>query len=253
MTASINSITIDSLSKRYKHSDEYSLKEISFSIVKGERFGILGPNGAGKTTLISILCGILAPTSGSYEFRDNGHLLNELELKRRIGLVPQEYAFYEELTPMQNMRFFGAFYKLSRAEIDRRSDEIFAVLGLTKVARKKTKYFSGGLKRRMNLAIGIIHKPSVLFLDEPTVGADVQSKHAMMEYLVELNRQGTTMVYTSHHMSEAEEFCDRIAFIHQGKLIACDYITELISKHHSKDLTSLFISLSGEAYIDPHE
>ncbi len=250
MTAAINSITIDSVSKRYKNAEEYSLKDISFSIEKGERFGVLGPNGAGKTTLISILCGILAPTSGRYEFRDNGRELHDSELKQRIGLVPQEYAFYEELTPRQNMRFFGAFYKLSQAEIDRRSDKIFSVLGLTKVARKRTKYFSGGLKRRMNLAIGIIHKPSVLFLDEPTVGADVQSKQAMIEYLLELNRQGTTMVYTSHHMSEAEEFCNRIAFIHQGELIACDYLTALIEKHKSKDLTSLFISLSGEEYLD---
>lgn len=248
-----NCILIDTLIKRYKNAEVDSLNQISFSIHKGEKFGILGPNGAGKTTLISILCGIIKPTSGSYSYYQNGEVLSPSQIKSLIGFVPQDYAFYDELTPMQNMMYFGSFYKLSTKEIKQRSQEIFDVMGISKAADKKVKIFSGGMKRRMNLAIGIIHKPSVLFLDEPTVGADVQSKSAMLEYLNKLNAEGTTIVYTSHHMSEAESFCERIAFIDKGQLIACDYITHLINKHQSLNLKSLFIDLTGKGYFDNYE
>lgn len=247
------SISVDNLKKRYRKAEELSLDNVSFSVKKGEKFGVLGPNGAGKTTLISIICGIIPATSGGFHYFDEDHELSTHDVKRTIGFVPQDYAFYDELTPTQNMMYFGAFYKLPKHVIEERTSEIFAVLGLKKVADKKVSIFSGGLKRRLNLAIGILHKPKVLFLDEPTVGADVQSKHAMIEYLNKLNKEGTTVVYTSHHMQEAEMFCDRIAFIDRGKLIACDSMSKLKEDHQSEDLHSLFINLTGEGYFDGHE
>jgi len=243
-------ISINNLTKRYKGSDNESLKQISFNINRGEKFGILGPNGAGKTTLISILCGILSETSGEFNFYRDDLKLSEREIKSVIGYVPQEYAFYEDLSPWQNMMYFGSLYNLPEKEIKIRSEEIFSVLGLGNIANKKTKIFSGGMKRRMNMAIGIIHKPEVLFLDEPTVGADVQSKHAMMEYLEKLNAGGTTIIYSSHLMEEAEAFCERVAFIHKGELIACDNLKNMIEKNNTSNLKSLFLQLTGEGYYD---
>ena len=249
----LNCLQLDRLTKRYRNAEVDSLKDVSFSIYKGEKFGILGPNGAGKTTLISILCGILPQTSGKYSFYRDNKELRPFDIKQCLGFVPQEYAFYEELTPVQNMNYFGALYNLSKQDIKTRTDEIFAVLGLCKIANKKVKIFSGGMKRRMNLAIGILHKPEMLFLDEPTVGSDVQSKHAMIEYLKKINQEGTTIVYSSHLMAEAESLCDRIAFINQGKLIVCDHISELLQKHKAPDLETLFIQLTGAEYFDVYE
>ncbi|MGD0711657.1 MAG: ABC transporter ATP-binding protein [Bacteroidales bacterium] len=246
----ITSISINNLTKRYKKSYVDCLSQINLNIYRGEKFGLLGPNGAGKTTLISILCGIISSTGGSYQYFENGKTLNSLEIKEIIGFVPQDYAFYEELTPHQNMMYFGAFYKLSKHEILKRSEDILSVLGLSKISDKKIKTFSGGMKRRMNLALGIISYPKILFLDEPTVSADVQSKHAIIQYLNKLNSQGTTIIYTSHYLSEAENFCDRIALIDNGKLMACDYLAGLFDKHESSNLKSLFINLTGEGYRD---
>lgn len=246
-------IDVSNLTKRYKNAEEDSLKKVSFHIREGEKFGILGPNGAGKTTLISVLCGIFPQSSGNFSFSLSGQPLDRKSRRKTIGFVPQEYAFYEDLTPIQNMEYFGSLYGISKKDIHLRSDTIFSVLGLTKLTHKKTKIFSGGQKRRMNLAIGVIHNPKILFVDEPTVGADVQSKHAMIGYLNALNEQGTTIVYTSHHMSEAQEFCHRIAFISNGLLIACDDVDVLLNKHDAKDLTSLFIQLTGEGYSDEGE
>ena len=243
-------ISINNLTKRYKKSDDDCLKQINLNIYQGEKFGILGPNGAGKTTLISILCGIISYTSGNYQYFENGNTLNSLEIKKIIGFVPQDYAFYDELTPLQNMMYFGAFYNLTKNEILKRSEKILSILGLLKVSDKKIKTFSGGLKRRINLALGLINYPKILFLDEPTVGADVQSKYAMIQYLNEINKKGTTIIYTSHHMQEAEDFCNRIALIDNGKLIACDYLAGLFDKHDSSNLKSLFINLTGEGYRD---
>lgn len=246
-------ITVENLSKRYPKADEDSLINVSLQIFQGEKFGILGPNGAGKTTLISILCGILPQSSGAFQFQFEGKLLGLKEIKHLIGFVPQDYAFYEELTPLQNLEYFGSLYGLKGEEIRRRSEKICSLLGLSKLMYKKTKVFSGGQKRRMNLAIGVIHQPQILFVDEPTVGADVQSKHAMIAYLNELNASGTTIIYTSHHMAEAQEFCHRIAFINKGRLIACDVVATLLQSHSAKDLTSLFIQLTGEGYSDDGE
>ncbi|MCF2447489.1 ABC transporter ATP-binding protein [Dyadobacter sp. CY345] len=244
------SIQIENITQRYKSAQEDSLSNVTLQINEGDVYGLLGPNGAGKTTLISILCGIIPPSYGNVNYYIGGKKIDEQERRSLLGFVPQEYAFYQELTPKQNLDYFGAMYNLSRAELSVRIDELLEELGLTKVANKEVSTFSGGMKRRVNLAIGLIHNPVILFLDEPTVGVDVQSKNAIIKYLEEINRTGTTIVYTSHHMSEAEEFCNRIALIDHGKVVAEGGMSELLEKNSASSLQDLFIKLTGEEYRD---
>jgi len=244
------SIQIENITKRYKSAEEDSLSVVSLQINESDVYGLLGPNGAGKTTLISILCGIIPPSQGSIQYYIAGKKINEKERRSLLGFVPQEYAFYQELTPRQNLDYFGAMYNLSKTELSERIDKLLDELGLAKVADKEVSTFSGGMKRRVNLAIGLIHRPSILFLDEPTVGVDVQSKNAIIKYLEEINRAGTTIVYTSHHMSEAEEFCNRIALIDHGKVVVEGGLSELLIENGAANLQSLFIKLTGEEYRD---
>ncbi|UII27332.1 ABC transporter ATP-binding protein [Fulvivirga maritima] len=241
-------ITIERITKRYPGQTEDTLKGIDLTIAKGDRYGILGPNGAGKTTLISILCGLQEPSSGHFYYWGDSEI-NKIEVKQQLGFVPQEYAFYGELSPMQNLEYFGAMYKLSRAEIKSRSLDILNILGLSEVKNKKVGVFSGGMKRRMNLAIGIIHQPAVIFLDEPTVGVDVQSKMAIIKLLEHLNEEGATIIYTSHHLDEAEEFCNRVALIDHGEIIIKGNTQHLLQEHEV-DLKGLLINLTGESYRD---
>jgi ABC-2 type transport system ATP-binding protein len=243
-------IQIDNVSKKYKNAQENSLTAVSIQIRRSDVFGLLGPNGAGKTTLISILCGIIPPTSGNVSYFINGKTLTEPERKSNVGFVPQEYAFYQELTPRQNLDYFGAMYNIPKTKLAERREHLLQVLGLTKAGDDKVETFSGGMKRRINLAIGIIHEPEILFLDEPTVGVDVQSRNAIIRYLQSLNQTGTTIIYTSHHMSEAEEFCKNIALIDHGKVIAEGDIEVLKNEHNVPSLQSLFINLTGDAYRD---
>ncbi|MBO9616041.1 MAG: ABC transporter ATP-binding protein [Dyadobacter sp.] len=243
-------IEIRDVYKRYKSAQEDSLSQVSLSIMQSDVFGLLGPNGAGKTTLISILCGIIPVSTGDVQFFYNGKPYSDRERKSRIGFVPQEYAFYQELTPRQNLDYFGAMYNLPPQKLEARREHLLEVLGLEKAADKKIGTFSGGMKRRVNLAIGIIHEPDILFLDEPTVGVDVQSRNAIIRYLQQVNQAGTTIVYTSHHMSEAEEFCKNIALIDHGKVIAAGGLQHLKSVHHAGSLQTLFINLTGEEYRD---
>ncbi len=243
-------IAIDQVSYRYQNEVEQTLKSVQLSVLPGDIFGLLGPNGAGKTTLMSIMVGILKPGSGSVNYYDGKRVPGRQEIREMIGYVPQDYAFYPELTPLQNLAYFGAMYNMSASRIRKRSTELLDVLGLSNVAGKKVSEFSGGMKRRVNLAIGILHEPRVIFLDEPTVGVDVQSKYAIVSFLRELNRSGVTIVYTSHHLAEAEELCNRIAMIDHGKVIAFDHISSLLKTNNSKDLQSLFLSLTGVSYRD---
>ncbi|WP_019944305.1 ABC transporter ATP-binding protein [Dyadobacter beijingensis] len=243
-------IEVREVYKRYKSAQEDSLSDVSLDVVQSDVFGLLGPNGAGKTTLISILCGIIPVSSGNVRFFGNGTPYSDYERKSRVGFVPQEYAFYQELTPRQNLDYFGAMYNLSKTRLEERREHLLEVLGLEKAGDKKVGTFSGGMKRRVNLAIGIIHEPDILFLDEPTVGVDVQSRNAIIRYLQQLNEGGTTIIYTSHHMSEAEEFCKNIALIDHGKVIAAGDLQALKTAHGVDNLQTLFINLTGEEYRD---
>jgi ABC-2 type transport system ATP-binding protein len=242
--SSLSQIEISDITKRYKSASFDSLKEVSFFINSGKKTGILGPNGAGKTTLISILCGLIEPTNGNVYFKSKEGNIEGIDLKNIIGFVPQEYAFYHELSPIQNLNYFGALYNLTKKEIKEQSNYLLSILGLSEVANKKINSFSGGMKRKVNLAIGLIHQPSILFLDEPTVGVDVQSKLSIIKFLDEINQQGTTIIYSSHHLAEAEEFCNQIILINKGYIVADGSTDELIKKNEVKNLQSLFIKLT---------
>lgn len=243
-------IEVNQLSKQYARATDKSLDRVSFSIQKGEKIGIFGPNGAGKTTLMSILCGIIPPSSGNVDYFLHKKSEPLKQVLFNIGYVPQDFSFYSELSPYQNLMYFGALYGIPKAELKQKIDLLLEVLGLSHVKHKKVEQFSGGMKRRVNLAIGIINDPEILFLDEPTVGVDVQSKNAIMAYLETLNEKGTTIIYTSHHMSEGQEFCERILLLDKGKMIAEDALTTLLDIHNEPSLEALFLTLTGVEYRD---
>jgi len=243
-------IEIKSLVKWFKKADQPSLDGIDLMILKGEKFGFFGPNGAGKTTLISILCNILQPTSGGVFYSFEGRPYSIQQILPTIGFVPQDFAFYPELTPVQNLTYFGALYMVPKNELKDKIDQLFDTLGLDHVRNKKISTFSGGMKRRINLAIGLINDPKILFLDEPTVGVDVQSKVAIITLLEDLNKKGTTIIYTSHHLKEAEDFCDRIALMDDGKIIAIDNLQNLLTQNEVGNLEDLLIKLTGKTLRD---
>jgi ABC-2 type transport system ATP-binding protein len=244
-------IQISQLSKKYKDAEMYSLNDFTLSIYEGQIFGLLGPNGAGKTTLISILCGLVKPTSGSFSIDDLTYAKNANEIKKIIGVVPQEYALYPTLTARENLLYFGSMYGLKGENLKEKVIESLDFLGLLKFADKRIETFSGGMKRRINLIAGILHNPKVLFLDEPTVGVDVQSKNAIIDYLKELNKNGTTIIYTSHHLSEAQDFCTDIAIVDRGKIYAEGTPNNLIaSTANARNLEDVFISLTGKELRD---
>ena len=244
-------IQIQSLSKKYKDADAFSLNDLILTINEGQIFGLLGPNGAGKTTLISMLCGLIKPTSGSFTIHNLLYAENALEIKKLIGVVPQEYALYPTLTAKENLLYFGSMYGLKGKLLHQKVNESLDFLGLLKFADKRVETFSGGMKRRVNLIAGILHNPKVLFLDEPTVGVDVQSKNAIIDYLKQLNASGTTIIYTSHHLSEAQDFCTDIAIIDRGTIYAQGTPKDLISNtSNANNLEDVFISLTGKELRD---
>lgn len=243
-------IDIQHIIKRYPSATRNSLEGVSLTINPGSKFGILGPNGAGKTTLISIICGIIEKTEGNIFYHSDKGEIEYKEFRKKLGFVPQDYALFQELTPKQNLEYFGALYNLNRKQIASQTDYLLNKLGLAAVADKQVCTFSGGMKRRVNLAIGIIHQPQILILDEPTVGVDVQSKNAIMKLLDELNANGTTIIYTSHHLAEAQEFCNEIALIDMGKIILSQTMASLLKEHQTNSLKEVFLELTGEEYRD---
>lgn len=244
-------IEIKHLSKRYKGSEEPALNDISLDIYPLEIYGLLGPNGAGKTTTISILCGLFAPSGGQVTI-DGFDLGNNLDqIKKVIGVVPQEIALYPTLTALENLTFFGNMFGLKGKELKDLIMEKLTVFGLERFARKKIASFSGGMKRRVNLIAGLLHGPKILFLDEPTAGIDVQSKIVILEFLHEINRKGTTIIYTSHYMEEAENLCTRVSIIDRGSLISTGNPKELVASHPEfKNLENLFLHLTGKGLRD---
>lgn len=243
-------IEINQLTKKFPGNTTPALDSISFQIQQGEKFGLFGPNGAGKTTLISLLCGILKADSGNIEYHIDGEKLTSKSVLPSIGFVPQDFAFYAELTPVQNLSYFGKLHKIPSDKLRQKIDFLLKAVGLDHVQNKKIQTFSGGMKRRINLAIGLINDPRILFLDEPTVGVDVQSKVAIINLLEELNKKGTTIIYTSHHLKEAEGFCDRIALLDHGKIIGMGDLKDLLTQNSVENLEELLIQLTGNTLRD---
>ncbi len=239
-------IEINKLVKHYKNADADAVDSMSLRIGQGEIYGLLGPNGAGKTTTISMLCGLLRPDSGDIIIDGLNLKTSADKIKSLIGVVPQDIAIYEELTAKENLGFFGKMYGLKNAEIKNISNSLLMRFRLGEKAGQRAKTFSGGMKRRLNLIAGIMHSPKILFLDEPTVGIDVQSKNVILEFLKEIKESGTTIVYTSHIMEEAEKLCSRISIMDRGKEIASGTPKDLLEKNTDcKNLEDIFLKLTG--------
>lgn len=236
------SIEIDQLSLSYKNTDFKAINNLSLKVKRNEVLGLLGPNGAGKTTLISMLTGLQRPDKGKIFIEGLETSANIHEIQKIIGVVPQEYALYPKLTAKENLQFFGSMYGVDRKILKRRIDEGIEKMGLSKFSNKRIDTFSGGMKRRINLLAGVLHEPKLIFLDEPTVGVDVQSKHVIIEFLTFLNQAGTTIVYSSHLLHEAQSFCSRVAIIDHGE-IQVEGATKdiLVSEGRVKSLEEIFI------------
>jgi ABC-2 type transport system ATP-binding protein len=242
----MDAIQIKNLSKSYDNKHSFAVSDLSFEINQGEVFGLLGPNGAGKTTLISMMCGLLKPTSGEVLVDNLNYHKNKNQIFKKIGVVPQEYALYPTLTAGENLKFFGGLYNLKGKDLNEKIDSGLESVGLIDYKNKIIKTFSGGMKRRINLLTGILHKPEIIFLDEPTVGVDIQSKEVILGILNEMNQNGTTIIYTSHHMLEAEHFCTQICIIDKGKILKIGTPEELVkSVEEAQNLEEVFLSLTG--------
>jgi ABC-2 type transport system ATP-binding protein len=206
---------------------------VSFDIRKGETFGLLGPNGAGKTTAIHLLTGALRPDAGTVTVNGTADP-TRLEVRRQVGLAPQALALYDELTGEENLTFFGRLYGLAGARLRERVGRGLEFAGLTERRADRTKTYSGGMKRRLNLACALVHDPAAVFLDEPTAGVDPQSRNHLFDAIEALAREGRTILYTTHYIEEAERLCDRVAIMDHGRVLALDTVEGLICRHGAR-------------------
>jgi ABC-2 type transport system ATP-binding protein len=236
-------IVIENLTKKYE--DKAAVDNLSLNVEKGELFGLLGPNGAGKTTIISILCGLIKPTSGSAKIYGVDIEKDAQHVKEQIGVCIQETAIYPYLSGKENLELFGNLYGMEKKAISERSKMLLVKMGLQDDAKRVTSKYSGGMKRRLSLALALIHDPEIAFLDEPTVAMDPQSRHAVWDFIKDQKTRGKTIILTTHYMEEAEELCDRVGIIDHGKLIALGTPKELITKNGVKNLEEVFIQLTG--------
>jgi ABC-2 type transport system ATP-binding protein len=220
-------VEVENLVKKYSNGGATAVAGISFAIRHGEIFSLLGPNGAGKTTTISMLSGLISPTSGDAWVGGRSVVKEPLAVKKLIGVVPQEIALYPSLSARQNLLFWGRMYGLGGADLNRRAAELLDLVGLRDRAEDRVATYSGGMQRRINIAVGLLHRPEIVFMDEPTVGIDPQSRRNILETIKTLNQQGMTVLYTTHYMNEAEELSDRVGIIDHGKMIALGNQREL--------------------------
>lgn len=247
----LRALEVRDLVKIYRGSTQPALAGLDVTIEEGEVFGLLGPNGAGKTTAISILCTLLKPTSGSLSIFGIDVLRHPAQVRRLIGLIPQEIALYPALSVRENLTYFGRLHGLRGAALKGRIDECLTMASLQDQADRPVAGFSGGMKRRANLAAGILHQPRLLFLDEPTVGIDAQSRHLILKNLERLRESGMTLVYTTHRMEEAQQLCNRIAIVDAGRVVAEGRPGELITGGDGCDnLEALFLQLTGHQLRD---
>lgn len=237
-------LTARGLAKRF--GPVTAVDDVSFEISAGETFGLLGPNGAGKTTTISMVCGLLAPDAGTVTVAGTLMGSSPVEAKRHIGLVPQDLAIYPDLSARANLEYFGRLQGMSGAALRSRIGEVLELIGLGDRAKEASKKFSGGMKRRLNIGIGLLHRPTLLVLDEPTVGVDPQSRNAILESIEALSVEGMAVLYTTHYMEEAERLCDRIAIVDDGRLQAEGTRDQLIELTGGVDT----IRLTGSGALD---
>jgi ABC-2 type transport system ATP-binding protein len=245
-----NIIEIKNLYKLYKGNTHPSVDKLSLSVKQGDIFGLLGPNGAGKTTTISILCGLRLYDKGEVTVCGFSVKENMDKIRPLIGVVPQDIALYPTLSAYENLKIFAGIYGLKKNELNEKVNNLLSVFGLEKNKNCRISNYSGGMKRRINLIAGLLHAPKLLFLDEPTVGIDVQSRYVILENLKEINKQGTTIIYTSHHLSEAESFCTSIALVDEGRVVCEGKPKQLIRDEQVETLEDLFLQKTGKNLRD---
>jgi ABC-2 type transport system ATP-binding protein len=236
----MNMLEVSGLYKKY--GKKQALADVSFSLEAGSCFGLLGPNGAGKSTTMKILTGIVKPDGGSARLQGQQMIGNSDAVAKLIGYVPQEITLYEKLSAYDNLRFFGAAYGVRGSELERRICELLEATGLAERAKDVVGTYSGGMKRRINIAAAMLHRPKLLILDEPTVGIDPQSRNHIFQMIRKLIQQGMTVIYSTHYMEEVEALCDRIAIIDQGAVKAHGSLGELLEKHGRK---AIYVEANG--------
>ncbi|AOZ92975.1 ABC transporter ATP-binding protein [Paenibacillus crassostreae] len=237
------------LSKVYK--EKRVVDEIDFYLDEGESVGLLGPNGAGKSTTISMISSLLKPTSGDVKLNGKSIIQDPSEIRKVLGVVPQEIALYEELSAYENLAFFGKIYKVKKQVLEKQIQEVLEMVGLRDRQKELVKTFSGGMKRRVNIAAALLHQPKILILDEPTVGIDPQSRNHILETVRNLNKEyGTTILYTSHYMEEVEQLCNRVYIMDHGKVIASGSKSELLSILSSEDTIHVQLSKTSDSLIE---
>jgi len=233
---------VKDLTKKFKNIE--AVKNVTFSVEKGEAYGLLGPNGAGKTTTIQMITGLFPPSSGQISIGGIDMIQTPKKAQDLIGIVPQEIALYQNMSARENLKFWGRMYGLSGQLLKNRVDEALELIGLTARAKDKVVTFSGGMKRRVNIAAAILHRPDLLIMDEPTVGIDPQSRTHILDTVRRLNVEGMTVIYTSHYMEEVEYLCERIGIMDHGQFIAQGTISEL--RESIGDRSRILLSFSQE-------
>jgi len=241
-------LQVDSLRKEF--GELTAVADISFEVHEGEIFGFLGPNGAGKTTSISMICGLLDPTAGEILVGGKSVLSHPREVKAMMGVVPQEVAIYEELSARENLVFWGGIFGLKGKELAHRVDCLLEQVGLDDRAKEPTKNFSGGMKRRLNLAMGLVNEPRLILLDEPTVGIDPQARIKILDVVKDIVAEGRTVIYTTHYLEEAEDLCDRVAIIDHGKILALGTVPELQTQLGEGSLLTVQGGFSGRTLTE---
>ena len=241
-------IQVEGLHKRF--GEVQAVQGLSFDVAQGQIFSLLGPNGAGKSTTISMLSCLLEPTEGDAQVMGHSIRRDPMAVRAAIGVVPQEIALYDDLSARENLAFWGKMYGLRGAALRQRADEVLEIIGLADRQKGAVAKFSGGMKRRLNVGIALLHRPQVLILDEPTVGIDPQSRRHILDNVKELNRQGMTVLYTTHYMEEAQELSDRIAIMDQGQMIAQGNHEELVQIVGELDRVDLTINTESQRVID---
>ena len=244
----MGTIEITNLEKSY--SGLPALRGVNLTVETGEVCGLLGPNGAGKTTLISILSGFVAPTRGHCSIENMDIVKQPYAVKPLIGLIPQEVSLYGALTGRENLAFFGKMYGVGGKALARKIEKLLEFSGLSDRGNDRVGTYSGGMKRRLNLVCGLVHSPRYVFLDEPTVGVDPQSREHIFRNIEELSNEGVCLIYTTHYIEEVERLCNRVAILDEGLVIADGRKSELLSAHGCKDVGELFLKLTGKGLRD---